>query len=206
VAPDGTLQVRPVQQSVASVHVAPWAWQAAAQVPPVQFPEQHWAPDWHPRPFGTQDTHFSPVSPLRHSALQQVASVAQVPPAAVQEDVCVPHFQTLLPVEVSRQVLGAQHERSSGPRHEPPAGVQAEPVERTQWSTPVAGSGTQGFPPQHWSLNWQTLVVVTLAGSAAGMQQAGSFASYPPTRQLPRLSYCLQQAPQSSFGHPPKQR
>ena len=58
--------------------------------------------------------------------------------------------------------------------HPVPTGLQL--VCTVQTSFPF-GPGTHGAPPQHWSLNWQTFAVVTFAGSAAGMQQAGLFAS-----------------------------
>lgn len=75
------------------------------------------------------------------------------------------------------QVFGAQQLVSVSPVQTPPFAVQVGWVGREQWRTPVVGSGTHGAPPQHWSLNWQTFAVVTFAGSAAGMQQAGLFAS-----------------------------
>jgi hypothetical protein len=200
VAPGGTLQTVPEQQSASAVHAAPAGWHAAEQVPVVapvgmvQMPEQHWPPAEQARPFETQETHLGPVPTSRHSSLQHAASPAQGRPAAVQLEVCVLHLHAPLPGADSTQVLGAQQERSSGPAQAPSFGVHVGPVGRVQWRTPLA-SGTQGAPPQHWSLNWQTFAVVTFAGSTAGMQQAGSFASYPAGHRE-----------QSSFGHPPKHR
>jgi hypothetical protein len=78
-----------------------------------------------------------------------------------------------VPVPSYWHEVGAQQEVSASPAHSVPCGLQ---VDTTQWSTP-SESGTHGAPPQHWSRNWQTFVVVTFAGSAAAMQQLGSFAS-----------------------------
>ena len=91
VAPNGTLQVRPVQQSDASVQVAPEGWQAAVQVPLVapagmlQMPEQHWPAEVQESAFGTHATHWSPVPGFRQSWLQQDASPVQAVPVAEHE-------------------------------------------------------------------------------------------------------------------------
>ena len=91
VAPNGTLQVRPVQQSVESVQVEPDGWQAAVQVPledpvgMVQMPEQHWPLTVQESAFGTHATHWSPVPGFRQSWLQQDASPVQAVPVAEHE-------------------------------------------------------------------------------------------------------------------------
>lgn len=173
-APGGTLHTVPAQQSASPVQAPPLGWHCATQVPlsTSQAPEQHCAPEAQEEPLGTQATHFGPVPVSRQSLLQQSASAAQVASTAVQPLEGTPQRKPPAPSE--RQLLGAQQERSAAPLQAPPCGVQVETA--VQWRTPLA-SGTQGAPPQHWSLNWQTLALVSWPGAAAGMQQAGSLGS-----------------------------
>ena len=174
VAPGGMLHTVPVQQSASPVHAPPLGWHCATHRNPSgsQAPEQHWPPAAQDEPFGTQATHFGPVPVSRQRLLQQSASPAQVASTGAQLPDGTPHRKPPAPSE--RQLLGAQQERSPAPLQAPPAGVHVETA--VQWRTPLA-SGTQGAPPQHWSLNWQTLALVSWPGWAAGMQQAGSLGS-----------------------------
>ncbi len=148
VVPGTRLHTDPEQHS-STVHVPPSGTQDATQVEVSvsQFPEQHWPPAEQVVLFGAHETHSRPVPVSRQSSLQQVASVAHVPPVAVQEVVCSPQLNPVLLPASSMQVFGAQQERSSPPLHWPPVAVQVETA-AVQWRTPVA-SGTQGAPLQH---------------------------------------------------------
>lgn len=172
VAPRGTLHTLPLQQSALVVHVPPAPMHAVTQVPlsRSQLPEQHWPAVVHAPPFGMQVTHLPPEQArVQHSAL-----VVQVFPVAVHWVVSRAHRNT--DGETSWQLLGAQQVGSSVPEQVVPAALHV--VTAVQCSTPLA-SGTHGAPAQHWSRNWHTLAVVRAVGSWAGMQQAGSFLSYP---------------------------
>ncbi len=174
VVPSGMLQTPP-QQSMSPVHADPSPTQAFAHVfvAGSQLPEQHWPFAAQERAFGTQATHFRPVPASLQRLLQQLASVAHVAPVTPHPPVSRPHLKPPAPSEL--QVFGAQQERSSAPLQAWSFGVQVE-MFALQCSTPFT-SGTQGAPPQHWPLNWQTFTVVRLAGSAVAMQHAGLFAS-----------------------------
>lgn len=172
VEPSGMLQTAPVQQSPSAVQVPPAPTQAVTQAWLVgsQVPEQHWPSCAHVAPVGTHETQRPP----KHWRLQQVSPVEQVAPRGEQLVVSTAHLYADTPSHW--QEFGAQQEVSSSPVQVVPAARQ-DGGAAVQWSTPVAGSGTQGAPPQHWSRNWQTLAVVSADGSWAGMQQAGLFAS-----------------------------
>jgi hypothetical protein len=172
VAPGGTLQTLPVQQSPSAVQLAPAPLQAHAHVPLSRShePEQQSEPEVQLPAFGMHATHLL----CQHSRLQQSAPVVHAPVVATHWVVSRPQRQAPAPL-LHWQLFGAQQVVvSDSPPQAVPAGWQL--VVAVQWRTPVA-SGTQGAPLQHWSRNWQTLAVPTWSGSTAAMQQAGLFAS-----------------------------
>jgi hypothetical protein len=170
VAPSGTLQTAPEQQSGSAVHVPPAMTQAETHVSasPSQAPEQHWPFEAQVPPFGMQLTHLF----WKHSRVQQSVLVVHAAPVAAHAVVSTAQWKR--PGEYSWQLSGAQQVVSSLPAQLVPSGLHV--VTAVQCRTPPA-SGTQGAPLQHWSRNWQTLTVPRWSGSAAAMQQAGLLAS-----------------------------
>jgi hypothetical protein len=172
VAPAGTLQTRPEQQSGSVVQLPALPTQVETHLPNSgsQVPEQHAPSAAQVSPFARQATHW-PVA--LHCLLQQVVPEAQPVPSGSQLVVGTPQLQPDVPGMLWQEV-GAQQAGSSAPAQVAPCALHVWTA--VQCRTPVA-SGTQGAPAQHWSRNWQTLAVPTSSGSAAGMQQAGSLAS-----------------------------
>jgi hypothetical protein len=141
VAPAGMEQERPEQQSAAAVQAPPEGWQAAGawQVPAMHSVEQQSVPAVQALPF----------------CLQVVPGVPPPPgvPAGVRQTVGP---STALSQAPSQQAFGAAGSQAA------PSGVHDGAVHR---SVPAA-SGTHGFPPQHWSLNWQTSPAAMQHGAA----------------------------------------
>jgi hypothetical protein len=140
VAPGGTLQTPPEQQSPSTVQAPPLPTHGETQAPSTQVPEQHCAPEVHAAaPLGMQATHFAPT----HSVLQQSSPSPQEAPTSLHPPVGTPHRNSS---PCSRHELGAQHPSSFDPSHAAPWGLQEETA--VQWRTPPA-SGTHGAPLQH---------------------------------------------------------
>ncbi len=141
--PGGTAQESPEQQSAVAVQAWPWGWQesGAWHVPATQKVEQHSGPVPQVLPFCLQ-----PVPPsLPPSGEPPSAPPSGEPPSGGEAGL--------------RQTVGPSSEGSQAPSqqvspapHVVPSGTQAGRVHRRTPET----SGTQGFPSQHWSLNWQT--------------------------------------------------
>lgn len=63
VAPGGTSQERPEQQSAVTVQAPASGTHGVRQTPPSQVPEQHWPPVVHALPFGAQAAQVPSVEP-----------------------------------------------------------------------------------------------------------------------------------------------
>lgn len=175
VAPGGTSQVSPEQQSAVTVQAPASGTHGVRQTPPSQVPEQHWPPVVQAFPFGAQRAQVPLVAPGRTVQRPEQQSAAATS-HALPDDLQVggggvtTSVQTKNPASTtSLQESSSQQVVSEAPAQRVPRGLQVLPVAE-QRSTPAA-SGTQGENPQHWSRNWQT--------SPAGMQQSGFAASQP---------------------------
>jgi hypothetical protein len=163
VAPGGTSQASPAQQSPLTVQVPPSPTHGETQTSPSQAPEQHWASVAHPAP----TARHPPQKPSAQTPVQQSAGASQEAPTWAQVPGSPARQVGPVGPGGSMQEVPAQHAAGSAAQ-EPPAGTQA--VTAAQRSTP-SPPGTQGARLQHWSRNWQT--------PPSGMQHPGFVPSQP---------------------------
>jgi len=149
VAPGGTSQERPAQQSPSIVQVPALGTHGTRQIPPSHVPEQHCPPVAQAFPLGAHRAHVPAVDPCGavQSPEQQFAAptVHATPYASQIGGGGV--VQTKPISATSTQESSSQQVVSEAPAQRVPRGLHVLPVAE-QRRTPAA-SGTQGANPQH---------------------------------------------------------